>query len=252
MIKLSLWAKGHPAKARTVIILMHIVLNALAVYTGFALMQLDISMPAVFVYVTILLFFTAVLLYPRRHCKNVYFNKRQLYSIRKSCDFTLGICSFIFVCFAANNYKNDANSIAAFTAEAASFLKGGEKPTASAILASLSFRDKKTLTGSEKRILKAEFRHQLKVYVKAKLTKDDEAAAKSVFIILSIIGAIGLTVLLAGLACNISCNGSEAAAIILFIVGLSAIIWTLILVIKTIKRHKKKGKEASTQVKPDQ
>ena len=242
MVKLSLWAKYHPAKARTLIIFMHLVLNALAVYTGFALMQLDINIPAVLIYITTLLFFAAVLLYPRRQGIHIYFNKRQLYRIRKSCDFTLGICSFILVCFTFNNYKNDANTIAAFTAQAASFSKGGEKPSASAILASLSYRDKKTLTRSEKRILKTEFRHQLKVYVKAKLTKDDEAAAKSVFIILSIIGAIGLTLLLASLACNISCNGSEAAAIIVSIVGLAAIIWTLIIVINAIKRHKKKDK----------
>jgi len=131
----------------------------------------------------------------------------------------------------------------AFTAEAASVSKGGEKPTAAAILASLAFRNKSTLTRPEKRILKTEFKHQLKVYVKAKLTKDDEAAKKAVLIILSIIGAVGLVFLLAALACSISCNGSTGIAVLVGILGLVAIIYLLTFAINKIQQHHKKGME---------
>jgi hypothetical protein len=249
MTKLSLWAKHHSARARTVIVLLHAVLNSLAVYTGFTLLQLGQVIPSSFVYVTMLLFFTAVFLYPSAQQRNIRFNKRRLYIIRKSCDFALCACSFILVCFTANNYCNYNPYAPAFTAGAAVCTKGDKKPGAEEILASLAHRDKSSLTRSEKRILRNEFKLQLKVYVKAKLTKDDEAAAKAIFITLSIIGAVGLTFLLAGLACSISCNGSEAGAILVMILGLTAIICLLIVAIKKIKSHKKKEKN-TPEVKP--
>ena len=250
MTKLSLWAKHHPSKARIVIVLLHLLLNMLAVYTGVTLLQLNLIIPASAVYITILLFFTAVFLYPSAQQRNIRFNKRRLYIIRKSCDFTLCACSFVLVCFVANNYFNNNSSGASFTAGAAVYTKGDKKPGAAEIIASLAYRDKSTLTRSEKRILRNEFKLQLKVYAKAKLTKDDEAAAKAIFIILSIIGAVGLSFLLAGLACSISCNGSEAGAIVVMILGLTAIICLLIVVIKKIKSHKKKEKDAPAAVKP--
>ncbi|MEO5684050.1 MAG: hypothetical protein ABIQ88_15515 [Chitinophagaceae bacterium] len=239
MIKLSFWAKQHPAKARAVIILLHILLNALAVYTACNLFQLRLSVPSAVMYTTVLFFLSAVLVYPSRQQKNKRFNKRHLYLLRKSCDFVLGACSFIIVCFAVNSYAYNNINTVAFSTAAAVYSKGGEKPGAAAILASLAQRDKSTLTRSEKRILKKEFNRQLKEYVKAKLTRDEEATEKAILIILSIIAAVGLTFLLAGLACNIACNGSEAAAILVSILGLTAIIFLLVLVIKKIKKHKK-------------
>ena len=247
MTKLSIWAKHHAAKARTVIVLLHAVLNTLAVYTGLTLLQLGRLIPSSLVYMTMLLFLTAVVLYPSAQQRNTRFNKRRSYIIRKSCDFALCACSFILVCFIANNYCNTNPYV---TAGAAVSAKGDKKPGAEQILASLAHRDKSTLTRSEKRILRNEFKLQLQVYVKAKLIKDDEAAAKAIFITLSIIAAVGLSFLLAGLACSISCNGSEAGAIVVMILGLTAIIGLLIVVIKKIKSHKKKEKDTAPEIKP--
>lgn len=239
MTKLSAWARQHPVNARTIIVVLHLFLILLAIYTGAALVQLGLKLPVFFFYTCGFLFLVAVFLYPCRGQRHNNFNKRQLYIIRKSCDFIVGACSFMMVCFITNRYAAKTTIPTEFSAVASSLPDRKEKTTAATILSSLSYRDKSTLTKSEKRILRTEFRQQLKAYTKAKLKKDDEQAAKIVLVILSIIGAVGLTFLLAGLACSISCGGAEALAALVFIAGLAGIIVLLIFVLKKIKQHHK-------------
>ncbi|MEP7279675.1 MAG: hypothetical protein ABI813_13580 [Bacteroidota bacterium] len=243
MTKLSVWASHHRGKARILIVLMHLLLFVLAVNTGNSLMQLGIYPATFFIYIPVLLFFAVVFLYPSRWRSALRFSKRQWYAIRKSLDFILSACFFILVCFIANYYGRMQATGLVTTAEAADVANNPEKPTAATILTSLAYRDKSTLTRTEKRILKNEFRKQLGIYAKAKLTRDDEAGKKAVFIILSIIGAIGLCVLLAGLACSIACNGSAVGAVVVGVLGLAGILWLLIFVINKIKLHQKKPAE---------
>jgi hypothetical protein len=117
------------------------------------------------------------------------------------------------------------------------------KPTAQEILSSLqSGRNNKSLTRAEKRILKKEFRHQLKVYVAAKIKGDSSGADQALLILLAIIAACGLLYLVAALACSLSCSGSDAAAVLVALVGTVGVIWLLIYVIKQITHAKKKDK----------
>lgn len=244
MKKLSFWASKHPVKARKAILLLHIILILLASYTGLGLYELDIPVPIWLVYATACLFFTAIFLYPERRAPMPDSNRRRRYAIRKTCDTALAACSFIFVCFAVNNSAAFRTAHIVLTAQALTNASGETKPAAQQILAELVYRDKHTLTRSEKRILKHEFNHQLKLYAKAKLMRDEEAGGRAILIILSIIGAVGLTFLLGGLVCNLSCNGSEAAAILLGIIGLAGIIFLLVLAIKKISSPHKKERPA--------
>jgi hypothetical protein len=52
---------------------------------------------------------------------------------------------------------------------------------------------------------------------------------------------------LGGLACSISCSGSEALAFIVFFIGLGGIIFGSIKLIQRIKRGPKKKQTQSTQ-----
>ena len=113
-------------------------------------------------------------------------------------------------------------------------------PSAEEILASLQYRDKSSLTRQEKRILKEEFKKQIKIYAVAKITGNKDGASKAVLIILTIIAAIGLLTLLAALACSLSCNGSDAAAVIVGVLGAAAIIWGTIVLVNRISRGPKK------------
>ena len=82
---------------------------------------------------------------------------------------------------------------------------------------------------------------QLKKLVTAKLSGDKEAGKRTGLIILAIIGALGLTLLLSSLVCSLSCGGSDAAAVIVGILGIAGIIWGTIALIKLIKRKHPKA-----------
>ena len=87
----------------------------------------------------------------------------------------------------------------------------------------------------KKKILKEQIRE-------IKKANDLSEGTKVLLIILSIVVAIGLLFLVAALACNLSCSGSDAVAVIVGIGGLALIIFLLIIAIRAITGKKKKGK----------
>ena len=81
----------------------------------------------------------------------------------------------------------------------------------------------------------------LKNQVRA-IKKSDELlkGAQIVLIILSVIVALGLLGLVAALACNLSCGGSDAIAILAGLGGTALVTFLLIITIKAILGKKKK------------
>ena len=73
--------------------------------------------------------------------------------------------------------------------------------------------------------------------------KDSSKGDKTLLIILSVIIALGLLSGLAALSCSLSCNGSEALALIVGIGGTFLIIFFLALIIKHISNQSLKKKE---------
>ena len=59
-------------------------------------------------------------------------------------------------------------------------------------------------------------------------------------IILTIIGALGALYLVAALSCSLACNGSDAAALAVAILGLAGVIWATMAIIRRISRGAKK------------
>jgi hypothetical protein len=244
MRKLSYWAKMNPWKSRIIIILSHILLIFLGWYTGKGLVNLGVLMPAYWLYIFLLIFLIAAITYPSKKNK-VFINKMKFYRQCKTRDFLLGATTFCMIVSLTNEKENTFYvSQPAFAIPAASALIKKEKPTATEILASLKYRDKSTLSHTEKRILKQEFKKQLKNYVVAKIKGNKKEGDQSGLIILAIIGAIGLLSLVAAISCNLSCNGSEGAALALGILGTAGIIWGLLAVIKAIKRGRREKKES--------
>jgi hypothetical protein len=241
MRHLSRWAKGHPIKARLIIISSHILFALLAYFIGNELRDLNVVFSSTVFFSISLLFIAVAFVYPHKKDKPVTFSIRYTYLFRKSCDLAVATCSFCLLCCLANNpplavpvndlYATNNSTVPAIT----------EKPTAQEILSSLQYRDKKSLTRSEKRTLKKEFKHQLKVYAVAKVKGDSKTAGQALLILLAIIGAVGLLYLVAALACSLSCNGSDVAAVFVGVVGTIAVIWLLVYVIKQISHPKKKN-----------
>lgn len=129
------------------------------------------------------------------------------------------------VCFLANHYFSDP-LISSYTYASIVEKENARspKPASEEILASIHENGKVHLTKQEKRILKPEFRKQLKLYAKAKLRGDKSSGEKALLIILTIIAALRLLYLLAALACSISCGGADALAVIVAVLDTAGIV----------------------------
>ncbi len=239
MKKISQWASLHRNSAIILVVLIKILLAVMAVYLGLLLSQAGVHLSALIVYLSIPVVFLTAVYYPLKG--NGWISKDRLYIRRKTSDFILSLCSFLSICTCINNL--DAIGSPVPRSLGSITLKKTNPPSAQEILSSLSSPDKKSLTRQEKRILKKEFNKQVKVYVKAKLTGNKDESGKAFLIILTIIGALGLLALLASLVCSLSCAGSDAAAILVALLGLAGIIWATVAVIKAIKRGPKKKKD---------
>jgi hypothetical protein len=240
MRKLSLWGKNNPWKARLIIIFSHVILFQLAWFTGNELVSTGINLPGYLKYLIVLISFLTFITYPSAKNKSTY-KIVSYYTRQKICDFLFALSTFgMVVCLTApgENISTFFSDIHASTLP--SIEKGKTKPKAAEILASLEHRDKSTLTHSEKRILKKEFKKQIGIYIKAKITGDKEESGHAGLIILAIIGALGLFLLVSALACSLGCNGSGTGAIAVFVLGTAAIVFGLLAVIRAIERKGKK------------
>ena len=236
MRKISLWAKYHRFEAVVSIVAIKIALAVIAFYIGSALLKMNFHIPVAVCIIALIVLVVAAWIYPSRRL--THFSKKQFYLRQKSCDFIIGACSFAMIGSLVNNNLPMPGAVS-FASNVITITT----PTAEEILASLQYRDKSSLTRQEKRILKEEFKKQIKIYAVAKVTGNKDNASKAVFIILTIIAAIGLLTLLAALACSLSCNGSDAAAVIVGILGAAAIIWGTIVLVNRISRGPKKKTE---------
>ncbi|MEP6466350.1 MAG: hypothetical protein ABJB05_08590 [Parafilimonas sp.] len=238
MQKISIWAKHHAFAARIIIFFIHLLLLLLGFY-------ITENIPFHFTFSEIvfilLIIVAASIIYPFVK-KNYLFQRILIF-------FTSG-CFFLIVCFFIDHNFNFPNNQKALSAVPVSIPAENKKPSAQEILESLKYRDKSTLTKQEKRILKKEFKKQLVVYGKSVAKNDKASAAKAALIILAIIAALGLVALLGILSCSISCGGSGALAILVFIIGLGGIGIGLYFLLKLIKRKHIKTDSGSVFLKP--
>jgi hypothetical protein len=237
MRTLSIWARNNPWKARIIIFICHLLLIASAIFIGRSLLDFDIKISQVVLFIIVIVFLVTAAIYPNR------------YIYRKTTDLILVLCSFMTVCFLANNYE--VRILPGFfpTSGATTLDPSSGKLTAGEILASLSHRDKSTLTRTEKRILKKELRRQVKEYSKAKVAGDKRRSDTALSIIMVIIATIGLMTAVAALACHIACTASEAFGLIVLILGSAGLIIGAVYLIKAINREKKEKPVERPQTK---
>ncbi|MEO6455612.1 MAG: hypothetical protein ABIN97_16140 [Ginsengibacter sp.] len=235
MKKISLWAKQHKSIARFLVVTIKLALAFMAYYLGDLFYKSQVHIPLTWVFIAAIISIGAAILYPSKKFNSL--SKHQFYVRQKSCDFILAAGSFIIITTIVNNQATIKPSMV--LGSIASTIKPA-RSKARDILASLSYRDKSSLTRVEKRVLKKEFLKQLKIYAIAKVTHDKESANNALPIMLTIIAALGLFVLLASLACSLSCSGSETAAAIVFFLGLAGIIWGTVALIKHINKRQRK------------
>ncbi len=231
MRKLSLWAKHHPVLARIIIVASRILLFLIAFFLGKQLPASGIGLSPLWIYFFIGLFFIAGATYPRKRSSFNYL-KRKLY------DFTVAACGFfiMFSLVAQLDKPFYATVQATVPADPSPYKYAAAKN----LIEQFQKGEKIKFNGKEKRIIRKEFNYQLLQYGKAKIMGEKADAEQVALIILACIAAVGLLYLVMALACTLSCNGSDAAAVIVAILGLAGIIWGLIAVIRAINRKKTK------------
>lgn len=241
MKTLSRWARSHPRLARCIIVSGHVLLVCLALFVGYSLQEMGISLPAYGLFILTGLFIALIAFYPTRTQRKKA-GELWGYIWQKTGDVGILLIGFLMVAWVFAS-PGITNSVHTPLFGAITLSKEKEKPTAEEILASLEYRDKKSLTRQEKRILRKEFKHQLSVYTKASLRGDPETRDRAALVILAILGAVGLTILLGALVCSISCGGAEGLAVIVGLLGLVAIIILTFAVMRAIRKGARKRRE---------
>ncbi|MBY0478155.1 MAG: hypothetical protein K2Q24_10950 [Chitinophagaceae bacterium] len=222
MKQLSFWASRHTAAARVIIILFYIPLNICGYYTGMLLWDIQIELKPLFINTLALLIIGLFLLYK----KNAPFYKRKL------MEGSMGVCTFCIICFYGNQINNPQPYFPLVAAtQAVTYIKINERIAVEENL----HQDK------ESSLQHKELKKQLKKIRPSE--KENPVWVKVLLIILTLLVALWLIAVLTFFACSLSCNGAEAAAWIIGIIGVSGIIVLVTFVIRTILGRKKKRKK---------
>src|SRR5690349_14302057 len=106
MRKLSYWAKYHPVQSRIIIAFSHVLLTGIAVWLAWQLFLQGIQVQSALVYVFLLLFILAAVMYPR--FKTGVKKTVGVYRRQKACDLVVAICGFAMACIYSNQvFFND-------------------------------------------------------------------------------------------------------------------------------------------------
>ena len=243
MKNLSLWAKGHIRAARILIVISFILLTALGISTGRLLSETGISISSATLIIFVLIYFTGLIAYPARSLKNKKLNSIAFYFRQKSCDMVLAAATFCMIAGISNRPENMFSfsmPLNAAISSSFSFPKDSTVKSFKSIAdfkASLKDENGNSLKWKEKKQL---LKEQIRGIKKDKSLKN---GSKAGLIILSVIVALGILSLIAALACNLSCSGSEGAAILVMIGGAGLVVFLFILTLKAINGKKKSGKK---------
>lgn len=214
MRSLSYWAKYNLHKARLSIVLLETTLFILSFTLGLLLLQSGIHVPVKTVVVPLALLSVALLIAP---AKNRWMKRRLTRYWRQRISFFLvGLSAFLFTTFMVSSEK-------LLTWNTYSTLAGNH--------ASLLVKPVPGRSISAKKWNKA-----LKLLLKK---KRDNAGLKVLLIVLVITGSIALLYLIGGLACSLSCNGNDAAAWAILLLGIPAIVILCVWLIRKITKRQK-------------
>ncbi len=241
MRKLSFWARYHKKAARLIIVSSFLLLTIIGFYTGTWMNDLGISLSETFLFIAVLMYIAGVIVYPQRHGSLKRSKTKSFYIRQKICDTGLAVSTFLMIVYLANQPGTFIHTFIPASAISGNNLvlpKDSSAKTYKSIRefsASIKDKEGKLLKWKERKKL---LKEQVRSIKKAdNLSKGDKAG----LIVLAVIVALGLAALVGALACELSCNGSEGAALLVGIGGTALIIFLLIITIRAIKKGKKES-----------
>jgi len=236
MKKISTWAKNNKWFARILVIICHILLNVIGIITGILLNDLAINIPAFALPLFIIVLLIGMIFYPKKSEMSNQTSRNLFYIRRKRWDFMLAASTFLVILYMGNHFDNPLKNYPGIYAAASSlpgdstvksYKKIGE------FSASLKDNDGKLLKWKERKKIMKE---QLKGIKNAgDLSKGEKVALT----IVSILVALGLLYVVAGLACGLACNGADAAAWLVLIGGTAVVALLLVIAMRAIHSNRK-------------
>jgi len=238
MKELSLWAQQHKWPARIILIFSHIALTLISIYWGFISFQKNIVINEAALYLLIIFYFLLYLLYPSGGKQHFFQNT---YKVRLLFHGAMAVCSVLLVVTYVNSLQHAThmNTATASVIKVRGTNPGYNNPEAERLVKGFQSGEIKKFSKSERRILKEELKYQFHSYKKAKEAHQKKDATNAVIIILTIIGALIMLYLVAALSCSLSCNGNEAASVIVLVLGVAAIIFGCVAIGRSLKKKKK-------------
>lgn len=237
MKRLSLWAYHHKWTARILIALCYILLNISGLLAGDLLLTMEVQVSALLVYLFATVLLTALALYPSRKEKHHY---RNFYGRQKTCDGILITTTFLLITSAAN-LRHAANTPFQFT-------------SAQAIVPVTAHQLKAPTTekpGKKLSIYKQIKKTLANTFQKVRNYYKSLSNAERILLLVLLIFAAGLAFMgIMAWACNLSCAGSEGAALAVAIGGVGLLAFLVVVGVRAINRTRRSQRERSTQPSP--
>lgn len=238
MKNLSRWAKNNPAYARIIIALAHVlvVFNALLMGLLFYTMEIGVYSGALILFAN--LFLLTYFFYPKK--KEIGWFFKNAYARQKSHDFFLIVFYSAVLAFGGNNFLA-ADTISPMQASEGRAELMSYRPYSEKVISHKQTR-KERIKSFRKQI-----KHELRTLKKEFKQQDNsgkKTGLKILLIVLTVVVALGLGTLIAGLACSASCSGQEGLAAVILLLGWTGIVWLSVIAIKNIVRKIGKPKAA--------
>jgi hypothetical protein len=234
MKKISFWASKHIIASRLVITLIHVSLFILCDQLAHLFSLQNIMLPSSLLPIAISLLVAIVLVYRSTTRGAAGYYKR------KGLEMLTALITCLAIITGLNNNAFLVNQ------EQSGYAATIETSSAANSATSMAKPSKPESRLSARAQIK-ELKTQLKTFKRSLRHKSDTSDGNIFLIILM---SVGLTFLLALLSCSISCGGAEVLALLVFLVGLGAIIFLCISLINNEKRKKKKKETTPPVTQP--
>ena len=241
MIRIANWAQKHVAASRLLIAILHVTVFFLAVNLSQLLTIANIQLPLYLLLSTAVIGASVVLFLGKEKGKRA--DRVQWRRIQKYRFFLTGlVCTFLLTGMLQHSSLQNEVTLPV----QAAFTKAEEKK----MPLYEDYTDKKAFWNDVKAyyhsLSKKELRKVL-VYQTRHLSKISDNLEVAIGILLIGFAAATALLLIAGLACSLSCNGQGALAFLVLIGGWGLIIFLLVLLGKAYRKSKrKKAEEAKT------
>lgn len=240
MYQLSLWARNHVWQARLFIIVAYLLLNITGWLLGEQLAWNGIYLTQTHFYIGTALVLAGFFAYPSKKDKK---NFKHFYRYQKSCDGLLASGTFVLIVCLSQPQSLPQTSLG-FSAQASNYTtvypSAEKKHSIFRKAANTAIKWLGVNETAQKKI--SNNWRQIKQEYKRSST-----GGKIALLLLTILVALALLYLVAGWACTLSCNGSEAAATLVGIFGTGLVVFLSIVVIRRIFRKPKKESAPDNQ-----